>query len=182
MPTAPSKFTLSIFSPNNTEINGPNQTDINGLGVVSTHIQYVTSGDLESVASLDQKPSEFWLDSKGRLTDAEKNGTLRHAYIFESDEKENPIAAFIEFDQLNAGGDNTYTGPPVWLEWEITSDKFLVPSGKFKGLPWLFCQAEPYSRGGDGEDSNLAAGLGLGSPAQMNNCTNIDGLKVTGSD
>jgi hypothetical protein len=54
VPTAPSKFTLSIFSPNNPEINGrPNNTDINGLGVISTHLQYVTLGDFETVASLD---------------------------------------------------------------------------------------------------------------------------------
>jgi hypothetical protein len=179
VPAAPSKFTLSIFSPNNTGIYGPNQTDINGLGVVSEKLQYVTGGGMLGVSSLDQKLTEFWLNSKGWLTDAEKNGTWRHAYITTDDLKTKPIAAAISFEQLDNSNDWTYSGPPVWLKWEITSDDLLIPAGSLKGLPWFYCQNIP-SPEDPVPDENLGGTFSIGKAT--NNCTTIQGLKVTKSD
>lgn len=133
------------------------------------------------VASFDQKPTEFWLNSKGWLTDAETNGALRHAYAPSDKLKAKPIAAAIGMNQVDNGNDWLHPGAPVWLRWEITSDDLLIPAGSLQGLSWVYCQnGNPPDN--PSSDINLGGRLGVGNSFTESNCTTIQGLKVTKID
>lgn len=155
VPTAQPKFTLAISS---------NQTDINGLGLVDARNSENTMGELDTMDSLDEKPTVFWLEpgTNGRLF-TESNGTLRHAWTW--DEKN---VGAIQFDQEGGQDGRIY---PIYFE--ITSDKLLVPSGKYKGFPWYFCPTDVDLA--KRKNYNLGGWLMLGESG----CTSIHGLSVT---
>lgn len=184
MPAGSSKFTLSIYSPNNTGITGPSGTDINGLGLITEHSDDLSYTALTSVTSARQEPTEFWFNSKGLLTDRMRNGTLRYAYVDSFDLSWKPVSAGLTFDVLN---DTAIYPPgselhPVWLKWAITSDGFLIPEGSnVKDLPWTFCPSDPPRFTDPNKwDGSYGGMLGLGAPES--GCTQLKGVKVHRSE
>jgi hypothetical protein len=135
---------------------------------------------MTSVTSSSQKPTQFWFNSKGLLTDTKRNGSWRYAYAYVDsfDLAWQPVAADITFD--TPGGSSLWDSSsdyPVWLKWEITSDDFLVPAGNVTGLPWYFCPSDP-PRFTDPRkwDGSFGGSLGLGEP--VSGCTALKEVKV----
>lgn len=178
MPAAPSKFTLSVHSPNNTGNIGPSDTGINGLGV-TTFKTDDTFTEMTTVVSSSQKPTEFFIDSKGLLTDIKRNGTWRHAYVGSFFlEDSDRVRSLIGFDTVpDSAGWSGAGDYPIWLKWEITSDDFLIPAGNYSSLPWYFCASDPpIDTDDDKWDHSYGGGLGIG--ALEPTCSHIKGLKV----
>lgn len=182
VPTAsPKKFTLSIFSPNNTMTHPDNQTSIDGLGLNNPDDQQNSAGYLQTVEHVGGKQGELWLDEKGRLTDdALKNGTLRYAYVGKyAIEEMTPSGDVVQFYTAS------FANPDLALsiEWEITSNDFLVPKGRFKDYPYYFCQDDPSDNNPDPDphpkNLNFAQPVGLGA---QDGCVEIQGVKVHYSD
>lgn len=150
-----------------------NQTDINGLGLMVER----EFGSLQTVSGVHGKPKELWLNEKSWLTEVGVNGTLGYAYTskYEIDDWN---GGFISFDSPS----DAYE--PIWMEWEITSNNFLVPKGQFKDYPWQFCQNDPNPYNDPHADPhpknlNFDAPIALGA---MDECVRIQGVKVHHSD